>query len=317
MMVDVSNIEKRVDRAIAAPIPLDTEQGPGLFPKNLGEAMELAKLMAISGPAVPKYLRGSAGNCLAIILVATRWQMDPFAVASKSYVVFNKGEERVAYEAQLVHAVVNARAPIKGRLRHEIVGEGDERRCKVWGTFRGEDKPHVYESETLGKLRDARGRNDAGQVKGSPLWDTQPEVQLTYSAYRQWARTFTPETLLGVYAPDEFEDATPIDTSPIAQLGDRLRAAKEGAARGFDASHVARDADVFNEAPERGGDEPSGEGRQDGDRGGTDDADNQARHAGDGTVADPGSGAPAESQGEGQSPASDDKGGTRRKAKKA
>ena len=111
--------------------------------------MEFAKLMAVSGAAVPLYLRGNPGACLAICSRAYRWGMDPFAVAEKSYMMRNPktGEERIAYEAQLVHAVITARASLKNRLRHRIEGEGDERRCVVWGTFRGEDKPHEYTSE--------------------------------------------------------------------------------------------------------------------------------------------------------------------------
>lgn len=240
--MDVTEIEKRVDRAIAQPIPINEEVG-GFDLTTLGQLMEFAKLMAVSGAAVPKYLRGNPGACLAICSRAVRWQMDPFAVAEKSYMVINRGEERVAFEAQLVHAVVTARAPLQGRLRYEVLGEGDERRCKVWGTFKGESEPHVYVSEPLAKMREARGRNDQGVLKGSPLWDTVPEVQLAYSSVRQWARLFSSETLLGVYTPDEFEDA-PIDEPPSAMvtLGERLRAAKKGQARGFDAAHVRREA---------------------------------------------------------------------------
>jgi len=245
--MDINEIERRVDRAIAAPIPVNADRG-GLTLENMGQVMEFAKLMSVSGAAVPKYLRGNPGACLAICSRALRWKMDPFAVAEKSYQVINKGEERVAFEAQLVHAVVTARAPLKGRLRHEIIGEGDDRRCVVWGTFKNEDAPHKYTSETLGKLRDARGRNDYGAVKGSPLWDNQPEVQLAYSAVRQWCRLYASETLLGVYTPDELEDgSTPKDVTPTKTelLTQRLKDQKAQHAdtrRGFDADYVAKQA---------------------------------------------------------------------------
>jgi hypothetical protein len=239
--MDVSEIEKRVDRAIASPMPID---GAGRFaPANFGEAVEYAKLMAMAGILLPKYLRGNVGACLGICQKAWRLGIDPYAFAEKTYMVSNKGEERVGYEAQLVHAIITALAPLKNRLRYEIVGEGDERRCKVWGTFRNETEPHVYTSETLGKLRDARGRNEYGSLKGSPLWDTQPEVQLAYSGVRQWARLFASETILGIYTPDEFDneprDVTP-PTSAVAAFSQRLKDAKrDGDQQGFTAGHAA------------------------------------------------------------------------------
>ena len=280
--MDINEIERRVDRAIAAPIPVNADMG-GLTLENMGQVMEFAKLMSVSGAAVPKYLRGNPGACLAICSRALRWQMDPFAVAEKSYMVINKGEERVAFEAQLVNAVVTARAPLKTRLRHEIVGEGDDRRCVVWGIFKGEDSPHKYTSETLGKLRDARGRNDYGNIKGSPLWDTQPEVQLAYSAIRQWCRLYASETLLGVYTPDELEDGskkidvTPSKTDALAQRLKDAKAQHADTRRGFDADYVARQAalsstiegDVNSDEAKQEGekdersDEPVSEGRQD------------------------------------------------------
>jgi hypothetical protein len=234
-MIQTADIEKRIDHAIAAPMAIDNAGG-GLAPQTAGEAMELAKMMAVSGAAVPPWLRNNPGGCLAICFRALRWQMDPFAVAEKSYLAKGKGgEEHVGFEAQLVHAVVTSRAPLKGRLRSEIIGEGDDRRCRVWGTFKGEDKPHEYTSEKLGKKIADIGENDRGFVKGSPLWKTDPEVQLTYSAVRQWCRLHSPETLLGVYTPDEIGESEPIDVTPkpLEALAQRLRETSKVGGRGF------------------------------------------------------------------------------------
>jgi len=148
----------------------------------------------------------------------------------------------------MIHAVIERNAPIKGRLRHEIVGTDDERRCKVWATFRGEKEPHTYTSETLGKLREARGRNEKNEVKGSPLWVAQPEVQPFYSASRQWARLFCPDIILGAYTPEDpwYSGDNMVDvTPPIDGLAQRLRDAEKKRAeaeggRGFDAAHVAK-----------------------------------------------------------------------------
>jgi hypothetical protein len=239
-MVDVAEIERRVDRTIAGAVVVSHDIGGVKFTSMI-EVMEFAKLMAVSGAAVPAHLRGNPGACLGIVVQALEWRMSPFAVANKSYIA----NDRTAYESQLIHAIVEARAPLKGRLRFEILGEGDERRCKVSGTFVREDKPHTYTSETLAKLRDARGRNDRGQVKGSPLWDTQPEVQLFYSASRTWARLYCPDVILGIYAVDELPaepiDVTPSKTEALAKRLEEMKA-QHAERRGFDAEHVSREA---------------------------------------------------------------------------
>ena len=241
MMVDVAEVEKRTDLVRRTGIEMDRHVG-GIAVRTLADVIEVATLYARSGVMVPPHCRDKPGVCFALCQQAHEWGMPYLAVINKSYVVNNRGTERIAYESQLIHAVVERNAPTQGRLRYEILGEGDQRRCKVWATFKGEERPHEYISEELGKLRDSRGRNDQGQLKGSPLWDAQPEVQLFYSASRQWARMFCPDVLLGAYTPEdpvyEERDAVPTE-APIVT---RLREAKAHGDRGFDLAHVRREA---------------------------------------------------------------------------
>lgn len=252
-MFDVSEVEKRIDHAIAAPIEVNADIG-GITLKDMGQVMEFAKMMAVSGSAVPVYLRGNPGGCLAICSRALRWGMDPFAVAEKSYLMKNpkSGEERIAYESQIIHAVVTARAPLKQRLRSEIIGTGDERICRVWGTFKGEDTPHEYKSPTLKVMKENRPkRRDGEGYGGSPLWDSIPEVQLTYSTVRQWCRLHASEVLLGVYSKDELEDSgsemkdvTPAKEVPLDALVKRLKEAQKAhGGRRFDAASVLKTID--------------------------------------------------------------------------
>ncbi|UYO50294.1 recombinase RecT [Rhodopseudomonas palustris] len=237
----IERIESKIDLAKAGSVAISNEVG-GIQFQTMMEVMEFAKMMSVSDVAVPPHLRGKPGACLAVCIQALEWRMSPFSVANKSYSVVNKGVERIAYEAQLIHAIIEARAPIVGRLRHAILGEGNDRRCKVWATFKGESEPHVYLSETLGKLIAARGRNEYGKVKGSPLWDDNPEVQMAYHSVRLWGRLYCPDVILGIYSKDELEDegAQEIkDVTPkgVPGLADRLKAGSKGK-RGFDAAHV-------------------------------------------------------------------------------
>ena len=76
---------------------------------RFAEAEKFANLISVSNFA-PKYLRGKPADCLAVLLQSLRWEMDPFAVAQKTYFV-NDG---MAYEAQLINAISISRAPING-----------------------------------------------------------------------------------------------------------------------------------------------------------------------------------------------------------
>jgi hypothetical protein len=177
-------------------IPMDavgvtnTGNGTKIAPQNLGEVVKFAEVMSRADIALPKHLRGNAGACMAVALQALEWQMSPFAVASKSYSVGGA----IAYEAQLIAAVVNTRSGIKGRLRYQFDGEGSALTCTVTGVLDGEEC--VYTSPTIGSIT----------TKNSPLWKSDPQQQLGYFAARSWARRHCPEVILGVYDRDEAED---------------------------------------------------------------------------------------------------------------
>lgn len=172
---------------------LVSSNGAAFVPATMAEAMELGKLMCMSN-FVPKHLRQAPGDCLAVVLQAQRWGMDPFAVANKTYFV----QDRIAYEAQLVTAVLNTRAPLDGRLQVSWEGKDNFLTCKVSGKIKGDPTDHTVWQE-IGTIT----------VKNSPLWKSSPRQQLAYYTMRMWARLFCPEVLLGVYTEDEVMDMGP------------------------------------------------------------------------------------------------------------
>lgn len=227
----------------------------GLNIQSMGEVIDMAKLMATSGKAVPEHLRGNPGMCWAICLSAIEWKMSPIAIANKTYVT----NDRLNYESQLVHAVIEARAPLKERLKARYEGEGDDRVCIVYGTFRGETEPREHRSPRLGDVRPPHGdkKDAAGKPirKGSPLWDKKPDVQLFYDTSRDFCRIYCPDVLLGIYTPDEVEQygigegAT--DVTAGAALHERLKSAARSE-EGFQDGAVERglnggDANVSRE----------------------------------------------------------------------
>jgi len=198
--------------------------GGMLLPQTFGDAVAFSTLMARSQHAIPRHLRDNPGACLAVTMQALRWGMDPFLVAAKSYSV----NDMVAYESQLVNAVVNTRAPIRGRLKIAFEGASDDRVCLVTGTFE-DGTEQVYESPPRKLI----------SPKNSPLWKTDPDQQHAYNSTRAWARRFCPEVLLGVYADDELADHRgpdrARDVTPRPALADRLTSGKS---QGFSADAV-------------------------------------------------------------------------------
>lgn len=168
--------------------------GFSVVPDTFAQVMEFASAMAVAGTAIPKHLRSNEGACMAVAMQAFEWGMSPFAVANKSYSV----NDRIAYEAQLIAAVVNTRSGIKGRLKYNFTGEGQNLRCEVTGILDGE--PATYRSPKFSDIT----------PKNSPLWKSDPEQQLAYYSARAWARRHVPEVILGVYDREEIE----IETQP-------------------------------------------------------------------------------------------------------
>lgn len=235
MVAELARIEERIDRTVASGTSISTEIA-GVHFQNMGEVMEFAKLMSVAGNAVPKHLQGNPGMCLAVCVQALEWRFSPFQVANKSYEV----QGRLCFESQLVHALIEQRAPIVGRLRHKYEGEGDERVCVVSAKLRDTGETLEYKSPAFGKI----------QPKNSPLWKTKPDLQLYYNTSRDFCRAYFPDVLLGVYADDELrEHVGPDNAKEVTGLKDRL---KGGKGRGFSRDHVEQHASrgaVIDETP--------------------------------------------------------------------
>lgn len=161
----------------------------------------LAQMMASGACTVPKHLQGNAGDCFAIVGQSLRWGMDPYAVAQKTHLV----NGTLGYEAQLVIAVINNRAPIVDRLKFEYFGDWSKVKSKddksddvgvtCRATFKGDDHPTEL-SLTMAQV---------GHVRNSPLWAADPRQQLAYLAAKRFSRLHCPDVILGVYTPDELE----------------------------------------------------------------------------------------------------------------
>lgn len=127
-------------------------------------------------------------NCFLVVNQATRWGMDPFAVAQCCSVVHGK----LTFEGKLVAAVLDAKLGV--RLRYAWAGEGERMSITVSGTLDGVE-------ETIdGSVADWRTTGT-----GTPWVPKNFRRMLAYRGAREWARLYAPAVMLGVYSEDEME----------------------------------------------------------------------------------------------------------------
>ncbi|MBP8282818.1 MAG: recombinase RecT [Chromatiaceae bacterium] len=197
-------------------------------PETLANMQRMAEAMATARITVPKHLAGSPGDCLAIVMQAAQWQMNPFAVAQKTHVV----NGALGYEAQLVNAVVSASSLLATRIQYAF--EGDWKGCN--GKADKSDERAVVVSATLVNEQQPRtlrvSMAQVGEVRNSPLWVADPRQQLAYLATKRWARLHAPDVMLGVYSVDELQDHAierpmgPAEVVPMPASASRTEAVK-------------------------------------------------------------------------------------------
>ena len=204
----------------------------------LGQLQAFAGLMAQSAVTVPEHLRGNPADCMAIVMQAMQWGMNPYAVAQKTHLVGGV----LGYEAQLVNAVISSSNAIVGRFHYEY--EGDWSKCassreeivkkpaKGGGTYDKKETVRGWESADEQGLSVRVGAVIRGEseitwgepvflssviTRNSPLWVSNPKQQIAYLALKYWARLYCPAVVLGVYTPDEVEPRTEKEINPAPQ----------------------------------------------------------------------------------------------------
>ena len=169
-------------------------------PGSMREMNAVAQVMSEGIATVPKHLQKKPADCLAIVMQAVSWNMNPYQVAQKTHLV----NGTLGYEAQLLNAVVSSSTAIVGRFHYEYGGafasdKDPDSWVKVGAQLRGED--HIQWGEPLYPATVG--------VKNSPLWKTNPKQQSSYLALKYWARLYAPAVILGVYSCDEIRDFQP------------------------------------------------------------------------------------------------------------
>lgn len=200
----------------------------------LGQLTAFANLMADSSVTVPAHLAGKPADCMAIVMQAMQWGMNPYAVAQKTHLVNGV----LGYEAQLINAVIASSSAIRGRFHYryggnwelctrtrEVTREKNGKNGKYQVTERvrdwtDEDEIGLYVE--VGAILRGESEITWGEpiylsgivTRNSPLWVSNPKQQIAYLGVKYWGRLYCPEVILGVYSPDEVEVRTEREINP-------------------------------------------------------------------------------------------------------
>ena len=239
---DIVTREKRRQELGQTEFATGSQGGALMQPRNGKELMDMANLMSASGQMIRDFYRGNPGDCAALIMICQPYGFNPFMTSWKTYKASKNADAPVSFEGQLVNAMVNQSAPVKGRLKYSYDGAGPTRTCTVTGIDRETGDEIVYTTPELKSIR----------VKNSPLWKDDPDQQLGYYAARSWARRHFPELLLGVYTREEIQEAPIRDITPKGEESDltkRLKAAQEPEVVAEPDTTIAEKADTADELP--------------------------------------------------------------------
>jgi len=171
------------------------EPGQMFQPKNSRDLMDMASMISGAGFMLKDIYRNNPAACLGLIAVCAPYGLNPLQVSWKTYKASKAEDAPIAYEAQVIVAMVNGSGALKGGLRYKFEGEGQARRCCAYGTLKGDTEVLEAWSPRLDQIK----------PKNSPLWTSDPDQQLCYYTGRSWARRYKPEMLLGVYSTDEVD----------------------------------------------------------------------------------------------------------------
>lgn len=224
-MNDITTADDKIQATNLVTLP--NSPGDLMFMPGMFERLELmAEIMAKSRAMVPKFLQGNSGDCMAVVMKAAQWRMDPYSVASKAYQAVQGGP--IGYEAQLISAVIIGNAPIVGRPKYDFFGDWSKIQGNVKILTSGKGKKYaagnwadkdeegvgVTVSITLSDTDETLSMDVLLKQcfpRNSTNWANDPQQQICYRAIQIMARRHFPDVALGLYTRDEMPVAAERD----------------------------------------------------------------------------------------------------------
>ena len=172
---------------------------------------------------VPEQFRGKSDDCFIICQLAIRLNVDPFMLMQSTYIVHG----RPGFEAKLAIALLNSSGKIKGTVKTEFSGIGDDYGCRAW-CVDAETGDRVDGPKIDIKMVKAEGwLKDNGTQKSK--WATMPDMMFRYRAASYLIKTNYPEVLMGMPTVEEVEDVATVRTTTAMTNQTRVEALLAGA----------------------------------------------------------------------------------------
>ena len=206
----------------------------------LSQLTAFANLMADATIAVPDHLVGKPADCMAIVMQAMQWGMNPYAVAQKTFFVNGK----LGYEAQLISAILTSSGAIRGRFHYEYGGNWENcirskdvtvKKMGSKGAYEKTERVRDWSDEDEDGLYIRAGAVIRGEseitwgeplylasvaVRNSPLWVTKPKQQILYLATKDWAKAYCPAAVMGFQDADDlsYREEKVINPAPAQRV---------------------------------------------------------------------------------------------------
>lgn len=206
----------------------------------LSQLTAFANLMADATIAVPDHLVGKPADCMAIVMQAMQWGMNPYAVAQKTFFVSGK----LGYEAQLISAILTSSGAIRGRFHYEYGGNWENcirskdvtvKKMGSKGAYEKTERVRDWSDEDEDGLYIRAGAVIRGEseitwgeplylasvaIRNSPLWVTKPKQQILYLATKDWAKAYCPAAAMGFQDADDlsYREEKVINPAPAQRV---------------------------------------------------------------------------------------------------
>ncbi len=214
--MNIVNAEQQAPNTISATNSIFNVQA-------LSQLTAFANLMADATIAVPDHLVGKPADCMAIVMQAMQWGMNPYAVAQKTFFVNGK----LGYEAQLISAILTSSGAIRGRFHYEYGGNWENcirskditvKKMGCKGAYEKTERVRDWSDEDEDGLYIRAGAIIRGEseitwgeplylasvaIRNSPLWVTKPKQQILYLATKDWSKAYCPAAVMGFQDADD------------------------------------------------------------------------------------------------------------------